>query len=195
MPLYATNIDYFHSLYYSLHVVVLLGIFVTSEWAGWAALALLTFLHKCNVWLQIRNIRNVIRLTKENLEALNAEFGKHQHPPSMYLQVSFTPSCPSFTLLSLTASTHPPSMYLQVSFTPSCPSFTLLSLTASTHPPSMYLQVSFTPSCPLIHPPQSDSIHSSTFYVPPGEFHPLLSPHSPSSVWQHPLIHLLCTSR
>jgi hypothetical protein len=38
--------------------------------------------------LQLRNIQNVIRLTKENLEALNAEFGKHQHPPSMYLQVS-----------------------------------------------------------------------------------------------------------
>ena len=29
----------------------------------------------------------MIRLTKENLEALNDEFGKHQHPPSMYLQV------------------------------------------------------------------------------------------------------------
>ncbi|CAH1785024.1 unnamed protein product [Owenia fusiformis] len=35
---------------------------------------------------EIRNIQNVIRLTKENLEALNDEFGKHQHPPSMYLQ-------------------------------------------------------------------------------------------------------------
>ena len=38
-------------------------------------------------YLQIRNIQNVIRLTKENLEALNAEFGTHQHPPSIYLQV------------------------------------------------------------------------------------------------------------
>ena len=37
--------------------------------------------------MQIRNIQNLIRLTKENLEALNDEFGKHQHPPSMYLQV------------------------------------------------------------------------------------------------------------
>ncbi|XP_064631999.1 serine/threonine-protein kinase B-raf-like isoform X5 [Lineus longissimus] len=36
--------------------------------------------------IQLRNIQNVIRLTKENLEALNAEFGKHQHPPTMYLQ-------------------------------------------------------------------------------------------------------------
>ncbi|XP_064631995.1 serine/threonine-protein kinase B-raf-like isoform X2 [Lineus longissimus] len=35
---------------------------------------------------ELRNIQNVIRLTKENLEALNAEFGKHQHPPTMYLQ-------------------------------------------------------------------------------------------------------------
>ena len=37
--------------------------------------------------LQLQNIRNVIRLTKENIEALNATFAKHQHPPSMYLQV------------------------------------------------------------------------------------------------------------
>jgi len=35
---------------------------------------------------QLRNLQNVIRLTKENLEALNTQFGKHQHPPSMYLQ-------------------------------------------------------------------------------------------------------------
>ncbi len=38
--------------------------------------------------LQIRNIQNVIRLTKENLEALNEQFGTDQHPPSIYLQVS-----------------------------------------------------------------------------------------------------------
>ncbi len=42
---------------------------------------------------QIRNIQNVIRLTKENLEALNAEFGTHQHPPSIYLQVSSKMHC------------------------------------------------------------------------------------------------------
>jgi len=29
----------------------------------------------------------VIQLTKEQLEALNAEFGNRKHPPSMYLKV------------------------------------------------------------------------------------------------------------
>jgi len=38
------------------------------------------------VW-QILNIQNVLQLYKENLEALNAEFGMHRHPPSMYLSV------------------------------------------------------------------------------------------------------------
>jgi len=32
----------------------------------------------------------VLQLYKENLEALNAEFGMHRHPPSMYLSVSET---------------------------------------------------------------------------------------------------------
>lgn len=35
---------------------------------------------------EIRNIQNVIQLTKEQLEALNAEFGNRKHPPSMYLK-------------------------------------------------------------------------------------------------------------
>jgi len=30
----------------------------------------------------------VLQLYKENLEALNAQFGMHRHPPSMYLSVS-----------------------------------------------------------------------------------------------------------
>ena len=30
----------------------------------------------------------MLQLYKENLEALNAEFGMHRHPPSMYLSVS-----------------------------------------------------------------------------------------------------------
>ncbi|XP_064489063.1 serine/threonine-protein kinase A-Raf-like isoform X2 [Ornithodoros turicata] len=34
---------------------------------------------------ELRNIRNMIRLTKENLEALNAKFSAYQHPPSMYI--------------------------------------------------------------------------------------------------------------
>ncbi|XP_074644385.1 serine/threonine-protein kinase A-Raf-like [Tubulanus polymorphus] len=35
---------------------------------------------------ELKNLRNVIKLTKENLEALIARFGNHQHPPSMYIQ-------------------------------------------------------------------------------------------------------------
>lgn len=35
---------------------------------------------------QIRNIQNLLRLTKENLEALNAKFGSKQQPDPMYLQ-------------------------------------------------------------------------------------------------------------
>ncbi|XP_077540467.1 serine/threonine kinase raf oncogene isoform X1 [Haemaphysalis longicornis] len=34
---------------------------------------------------ELRNIRSMIRLTKENLEALNAKFSAYQHPPSMYI--------------------------------------------------------------------------------------------------------------
>ena len=36
---------------------------------------------------QIEKIRNVIELTKANLERLNAEFGSERHPPAIYLQV------------------------------------------------------------------------------------------------------------
>ncbi|XP_021343297.1 serine/threonine-protein kinase B-raf-like isoform X1 [Mizuhopecten yessoensis] len=39
-----------------------------------------------NLQDQIHNIQKVIRLTKENLEALNATFGKHQNPDPMYIQ-------------------------------------------------------------------------------------------------------------
>ncbi|XP_036359406.1 serine/threonine-protein kinase A-Raf isoform X3 [Octopus sinensis] len=35
---------------------------------------------------QLKNIRNVIRLTKEKLEDMNKEFGKHQHPHPLYIQ-------------------------------------------------------------------------------------------------------------
>ncbi|XP_070394315.1 raf homolog serine/threonine-protein kinase Raf isoform X4 [Dermacentor albipictus] len=34
---------------------------------------------------ELRNIRSMIRLTKENLEALSAKFSAYQHPPSMYI--------------------------------------------------------------------------------------------------------------
>lgn len=34
---------------------------------------------------ELRNIQSMIRLTKGNLEALNAKFAKYQHPPSMYI--------------------------------------------------------------------------------------------------------------
>jgi hypothetical protein len=34
---------------------------------------------------QLRNIQSMIRLTKGNLEALNARFAQYQHPPSMYI--------------------------------------------------------------------------------------------------------------
>ena len=37
------------------------------------------------VWEQLRNIQSMIRLTKGNLEALNARFAQYQHPPSMYI--------------------------------------------------------------------------------------------------------------
>ncbi|XP_021962645.1 raf homolog serine/threonine-protein kinase Raf isoform X2 [Folsomia candida] len=36
--------------------------------------------------MQLRNIQNVIRLTKENIDALNDRFAGFQDPPSMYLQ-------------------------------------------------------------------------------------------------------------
>lgn len=38
--------------------------------------------------LQLRNIQSVIRLTKENIDALNAQFAGFQHPPLMYIAVS-----------------------------------------------------------------------------------------------------------
>ncbi|XP_046407232.1 raf homolog serine/threonine-protein kinase Raf isoform X2 [Ischnura elegans] len=34
---------------------------------------------------ELRNIQSVIRLTRENIDALNAKFAGFQHPPSMYL--------------------------------------------------------------------------------------------------------------
>lgn len=34
---------------------------------------------------ELKTIQSVIRLTKQNLEALNAKFGKIQHPPSLYI--------------------------------------------------------------------------------------------------------------
>lgn len=34
---------------------------------------------------ELKNIRSVIRLTKDNIDALNAKFACFQHPPSMYL--------------------------------------------------------------------------------------------------------------
>lgn len=38
--------------------------------------------------LQIENIQRVIKVTRKKLEEMNEEFGKHQHPPSIYVQVS-----------------------------------------------------------------------------------------------------------
>ncbi|XP_060586752.1 serine/threonine-protein kinase A-Raf-like isoform X5 [Ruditapes philippinarum] len=35
---------------------------------------------------EIRNLEKLIRLTKERLERLNAQFGKERHPPALYLQ-------------------------------------------------------------------------------------------------------------
>ncbi|WAR25436.1 BRAF-like protein [Mya arenaria] len=35
---------------------------------------------------EIRNLENLIRLTKERLERLNAQFGRERHPPALYLQ-------------------------------------------------------------------------------------------------------------
>ena len=37
---------------------------------------------------QLRNIQNVIRLTKENIDALNDRFAGFQDPPSFYVEVS-----------------------------------------------------------------------------------------------------------
>ncbi|KFM70935.1 Serine/threonine-protein kinase B-raf, partial [Stegodyphus mimosarum] len=34
---------------------------------------------------ELKNIQSMIRLTKGNLEALNARFAEYQHPPSMYI--------------------------------------------------------------------------------------------------------------
>ena len=42
-------------------------------------------LHRC--MLQIENIQRVIKVTRKKLEEMNEEFGKHQHPPSIYVQV------------------------------------------------------------------------------------------------------------
>ncbi|KAL4226447.1 hypothetical protein ACF0H5_014430 [Mactra antiquata] len=35
---------------------------------------------------EIRNLENLIRLTKDRLESLNAQFGGQRHPPALYLQ-------------------------------------------------------------------------------------------------------------
>lgn len=37
--------------------------------------------------MQIENIQRVIKVTRKKLEEMNEEFGKHQHPPSIYVQV------------------------------------------------------------------------------------------------------------
>ncbi|ESO95696.1 hypothetical protein LOTGIDRAFT_116428 [Lottia gigantea] len=37
-------------------------------------------------FFQIENIRTLIKVTRLKLEEMNAEFGKHQHPPPLYLQ-------------------------------------------------------------------------------------------------------------
>lgn len=36
---------------------------------------------------QIKTLQNLIDLTKQQLERLNAEFGSERHPPAIYLQV------------------------------------------------------------------------------------------------------------
>ncbi|XP_025094528.1 serine/threonine-protein kinase A-Raf-like isoform X2 [Pomacea canaliculata] len=36
--------------------------------------------------LRIENIQRVIKVTRKKLEEMNEEFGKHQHPPSIYVQ-------------------------------------------------------------------------------------------------------------
>ncbi|GFV89476.1 DUF4817 domain-containing protein [Trichonephila clavipes] len=37
---------------------------------------------------ELKNIQSMIRLTKGNLEALNARFAEYQHPPSMYITLN-----------------------------------------------------------------------------------------------------------
>ncbi|CAG2177050.1 unnamed protein product, partial [Oppiella nova] len=63
----------------------------------------------------LRNIQNVIRLTKGNLEALNARFAHHQHPPSMYI-AEYEDLTLKSNLEALNARfahhQHPPSMYI-----------------------------------------------------------------------------------
>lgn len=39
--------------------------------------------------LQLRNIQNMIRLTKENIDALNEQFAGFQDPPSFYVEVRY----------------------------------------------------------------------------------------------------------
>ncbi|GFO42817.1 serine/threonine-protein kinase b-raf-like [Plakobranchus ocellatus] len=39
-----------------------------------------------NLQEEIENIQRVIKVTRKKLEAMNEEFGKHQHPPSIYVQ-------------------------------------------------------------------------------------------------------------
>ncbi|CAG5124401.1 unnamed protein product, partial [Candidula unifasciata] len=39
-----------------------------------------------NLQEEIENIQRVIKVTRKKLEAMNEEFGKHQHPPSLYVQ-------------------------------------------------------------------------------------------------------------
>lgn len=38
-----------------------------------------------NLLAEIRNVRSVIQLTRENIDALNAKFADYQHPPQIYL--------------------------------------------------------------------------------------------------------------
>lgn len=37
--------------------------------------------------LQVRDVQQVIKLTKKNLDELNRQFGNCPHPPSMYMEV------------------------------------------------------------------------------------------------------------
>ncbi|KAH9518954.1 hypothetical protein Btru_008774 [Bulinus truncatus] len=39
-----------------------------------------------NLKKEIENIQRVIKVTRKKLEAMNEEFGRHQHPPSIYVQ-------------------------------------------------------------------------------------------------------------
>ncbi|XP_054162999.1 raf homolog serine/threonine-protein kinase Raf-like isoform X2 [Oppia nitens] len=58
---------------------------IDEEMANYTSLP--AFKTRENMFLdqQLRNIQSMIRLTKSNLEALNARFAQYQHPPSMYI--------------------------------------------------------------------------------------------------------------